>query len=117
MEHGNHQLLEFDPSGTVLRSLSLPQANVFDGTILSNGHLLLAAGREGLVELDTSGVVVWRSPPPDAVTEIVAAVRLAAGAEFVVMVCGDIMTMPGLPKVPSAMAIDVTDEGKITGLF
>jgi formate--tetrahydrofolate ligase len=44
-------------------------------------------------------------------------VRLAAGAEFVVMVCGDIMTMPGLPKVPSACNIDVTDDGKITGLF
>ena len=44
-------------------------------------------------------------------------VRLAAGAEFVVMICGDIMTMPGLPKVPSACAIDVNDDGKITGLF
>jgi formate--tetrahydrofolate ligase len=44
-------------------------------------------------------------------------VRLAAGAEFVVMVCGDIMTMPGLPKVPSACAIDVNDDGKIVGLF
>jgi len=44
-------------------------------------------------------------------------VRLAAGAEFVVMVCGDVMTMPGLPKVPSAVNIDVTDDGKITGLF
>jgi formate--tetrahydrofolate ligase len=44
-------------------------------------------------------------------------VRLAAGAEFVVMICGDIMTMPGLPKVPSAVSIDVTDDGKITGLF
>jgi formate--tetrahydrofolate ligase len=44
-------------------------------------------------------------------------VRLAAGAEFVVMVCGDIMTMPGLPKVPSANAIDVGDDGKIVGLF
>ncbi len=44
-------------------------------------------------------------------------VRLAAGAEFIVMVCGDIMTMPGLPKVPSANAIDVTDEGKIVGLL
>jgi formate--tetrahydrofolate ligase len=44
-------------------------------------------------------------------------VRLAAGAEFVVMICGDIMTMPGLPKVPSACAIDVNEEGKITGLF
>jgi formate--tetrahydrofolate ligase len=44
-------------------------------------------------------------------------VRLAAGAEFIVMICGDIMTMPGLPKVPSACNIDVTDDGKITGLF
>ncbi len=44
-------------------------------------------------------------------------VRLAAGAEFIVMVCGDIMTMPGLPKVPSANAIDVDDNGKIVGLF
>ena len=43
-------------------------------------------------------------------------VRLAAGAEFVVMVCGDIMTMPGLPKVPSANRIDLVD-GKVVGLF
>src|SRR5579863_9982489 len=44
-------------------------------------------------------------------------VRLAAGAEFVIMVCGDIMTMPGLPKVPAANSIDVDDNGRITGLF
>jgi formate--tetrahydrofolate ligase len=44
-------------------------------------------------------------------------VRLAAGAEFIVAVCGDIMTMPGLPKVPSANAIDVSDDGRISGLF
>ena len=44
-------------------------------------------------------------------------VRLAAGAEFIVLVCGDVMTMPGLPKVPSANAIDVNDDGKIVGLF
>jgi formate--tetrahydrofolate ligase len=44
-------------------------------------------------------------------------VRLAAGAEFVVMVCGEVMTMPGLPKVPSAHAIDITDDGRIVGLF
>ena len=44
-------------------------------------------------------------------------VRLAAGAEFVVMVCGDIMTMPGLPKVPSAEVIDLDDDGKVVGLF
>jgi formate--tetrahydrofolate ligase len=44
-------------------------------------------------------------------------VRLAAGAEFIVLVCGDIMTMPGLPKVPSATKIDVDESGKISGLF
>jgi len=44
-------------------------------------------------------------------------VRLAAGAEFVVMICGDVMTMPGLPKVPSAERIDVDESGKIVGLF
>jgi formate--tetrahydrofolate ligase len=44
-------------------------------------------------------------------------VRLAAGAEFVVMICGDVMTMPGLPKIPSANSIDVDETGKIVGLF
>jgi len=44
-------------------------------------------------------------------------VRLAAGAEFVVMICGDIMTMPGLPKEPASSRIDIDDEGKISGLF
>lgn len=43
-------------------------------------------------------------------------VRLAAGAEFVVMICGDVMTMPGLPKVPSATRIDLVD-GRVVGLF
>jgi formate--tetrahydrofolate ligase len=44
-------------------------------------------------------------------------VRLAAGAEFVVMVCGDVMTMPGLPKVPSAELIDLDEHGTVIGLF
>ena len=44
-------------------------------------------------------------------------VRLSAGAEFVVAICGEIMTMPGLPRVPAADAIDVGPDGKIMGLF
>ena len=44
-------------------------------------------------------------------------VRLAAGAEFIVMVCGEIMTMPGLPRVPSAEVIRLNDEGFVEGLF
>ena len=44
-------------------------------------------------------------------------VRLSAGAEFIVVVCGDIMTMPGLPRIPAAENIDVDDQGLIQGLF
>ena len=44
-------------------------------------------------------------------------IRLSAGAEFVVAVCGEIMTMPGLPRVPAANSIDLTEDGRITGLF
>jgi formate--tetrahydrofolate ligase len=43
-------------------------------------------------------------------------VRLSAGAEFVVMICGDVMTMPGLPKQPAAHKIDLVD-GRVVGLF
>ena len=44
-------------------------------------------------------------------------VKLSAGAGFIVVLTGSIMTMPGLPKVPAAENIDITDEGQITGLF
>ena len=44
-------------------------------------------------------------------------VRLSAGAEFVVAICGEIMTMPGLPRVPAADSIDVGPDGRIVGLF
>ena len=54
---------------------------------------------------------------PSGHTVNVREVRLAAGAEFIVMICGDIMTMPGLPKVPSAEKIDLSSDGKVVGLF
>ena len=44
-------------------------------------------------------------------------VRLSAGAGFIVMICGDLMTMPGLPKVPAAQRIDIGPDGKVVGLF
>jgi formate--tetrahydrofolate ligase len=44
-------------------------------------------------------------------------VRVSAGAGFIVAIAGNMMTMPGLPKSPAAERIDVTDEGKIVGLF
>lgn len=54
---------------------------------------------------------------PSGHTLNVREVRLANGAGFVVAVCGDMMTMPGLPKVPSAEKIDIDEHGKVSGLF
>jgi formate--tetrahydrofolate ligase len=59
---------------------------------------------------DTKGAPTGFSIP-------VREVRLSAGAEFVVAICGEIMTMPGLPKVPAADSIDVAADGRIVGLF
>jgi formate--tetrahydrofolate ligase len=58
-----------------------------------------------------------RRGAPDGHSVPVREVRLSAGAGFIVAVCGDIMTMPGLPRVPSAEAIMLNDEGQIEGLF
>ena len=54
---------------------------------------------------------------PTGFTVTVRNVKVSAGAGFVVVLTGDIMTMPGLPKVPAAEKIDVDEDGKITGLF
>ena len=54
---------------------------------------------------------------PSGFTIPIREVRLSAGAEFVVVVCGDIMTMPGLPKVPAANSIELAADGRIAGLF
>ena len=54
---------------------------------------------------------------PDNFTVTVKNVKISAGAGFIVVLTGDIMTMPGLPKVPAAEKIDVDENGKISGLF
>ncbi|MBL0385381.1 formate--tetrahydrofolate ligase [Tumebacillus sp. ITR2] len=54
---------------------------------------------------------------PEGFTITIRELRVSAGAGFVVAVTGEIMTMPGLPKVPAAMSIDLLADGKITGLF
>ena len=53
---------------------------------------------------------------PEDFTLIVTDASLSSGAGFVVVYCGDVMTMPGLPKAPSSEKIDITDDGEITGL-
>ncbi|CAN5849667.1 MAG: Formate--tetrahydrofolate ligase [Chromatiales bacterium USCg_Taylor] len=64
----------------------------------------------GRVELETGGEVAGH-----VIT--IRKVRLSAGAEFILMICGDIMTMPGLAEVPAAEKIDIDDQGKVVGLF
>ena len=54
---------------------------------------------------------------PDDFVLNVRDLKISAGAGFIVAYTGDIMTMPGLPKVPSAENIDIDDKGMITGLF
>ena len=54
---------------------------------------------------------------PENFTVTIKNVKVSAGAGFVVVLTGDIMTMPGLPKVPAAEKIDVDADGKISGLF
>lgn len=54
---------------------------------------------------------------PDQHTLIIRDVRLSRGAGFIVVLCGDVMTMPGLPKTPAAERIDIDDKGVISGLF
>lgn len=54
---------------------------------------------------------------PEHFVVTVKNIKVSAGAGFIVVLTGDIMTMPGLPKIPAAERIDVTDDGKITGLF
>ena len=56
-----------------------------------------------------------KGAPTDHVMDI-REVRLLVGAGFVVAICGDVMTMPGLPKVPASEQIDVVD-GQVVGLF
>ncbi|CAL8980692.1 Formate--tetrahydrofolate ligase [Rhodoplanes serenus] len=57
-----------------------------------------------------------KGAPADHIVHV-REVRLAAGAGFVVAICGDIMTMPGLPRLPAAVGIDVGPDGRLTGLF
>ena len=57
-----------------------------------------------------------RGAPDDHIVNV-REVRLSAGAGFIVMICGEIMTMPGLPRVPAAEHIHLSENGQIEGLF
>ena len=77
------------------------------------GHLPICMAK---TQNSISHNATWRGAPKDY-TFPVRDVQLYAGAGFVVALAGDIMTMPGLPKIPAACSIDVDDMGNISGLF
>ena len=78
-----------------------------------NGHLPVCVAK---TQYSFATDKALRGAPSGHVVDV-REVRLSAGAGFVVMICGSITTMPGLPAVPAASTIDVTDEGQIVGLF
>ena len=67
--------------------------------------------------MTTSGVRVRIAPSPTGHSVPVREVRLSAGAGFVVAICGEIMTMPGLPRSPSSERIFLNENGEVEGLF
>ena len=84
-----------------------------DGTVLLDGGMGTLLQEHGLD--DGGSGELWNVDRPDVVAGIHEAYA-AAGAGFVVVVCGDMMTMPGLPRDPSASRIDLADDGTILGL-
>jgi formate--tetrahydrofolate ligase len=86
---------------------------LFDWQVQGYGHFPVCIAK---TQYSFSTDAKLRNAPTGHVFNV-REVRLAAGAEFIVAICGDIMTMPGLPKVPAAENIDVDASGRISGLF
>ena len=80
---------------------------------LGYGNLPVCIAKTQYSLSDNPALLGW----PKGFRITVKNVRLSAGAGFVVVLTGDIMTMPGLPRVPAAENIDVDEDGRITGLF
>ena len=85
----------------------------FDELQENYGHYPICIAK---TQYSFSSVPTLRGAPKDHIVPI-REIRLAAGAEFLVVVCDKIMTMPGLPRIPAANAIHLNDDGEIEGLF
>lgn len=128
-EAENHFRFSYESNTTIEEKLHAIATKVYGGT----GVTILPAARKQMDELTALGfgnlpVCVAKTQysfsddpaklgAPENFTVTVRNVKVSAGAGFLVALTGDIMTMPGLPKSPAAERIDVTDDGKITGLF
>ena len=119
----------YDIGGTIEDKIEAVVKKVYGG----NGITVLPAAKKQIARLEELGfgscpVCIAKTQysfsddptklgAPEDFTVTVKNVKISAGAGFVVVLTGDILTMPGLPKKPAAEKIDVDDNGKITGLF
>ncbi len=128
-EAENHFRFSYESNTTIEEKLHAIATKVYGGS----GVTILPAAKKQMDELTALGfgnlpVCVAKTQysfsddpaklgAPENFTITVRNIKVSAGAGFLVALTGDIMTMPGLPKSPAAERIDVTDDGKITGLF
>ncbi len=128
-EEENDFTFSYELDGTIEDKINAIVRNVYRG----DGAILTAAAKKEADRLAAAGYGnlpicmaktqysfsddMTKIGAPDGFTVTVRALRLSAGAGFIVALTGDIMTMPGLPKSPAAERIDVDETGKISGLF
>ena len=128
-EAENHFRFSYESNASIEEKLHAIATKVYGGS----GVTILPAAKKQMDELTALGfgnlpVCVAKTQysfsddpqklgAPENFTVTVRNIKVSAGAGFLVALTGDIMTMPGLPKSPAAERIDVTDDGKITGLF
>ena len=128
-EAENHFRFSYPLDASIEEKIGLIVKNVYHG----DGVLLTPAAKKQAAQLEKLGFgglpvcmaktqYSFSDDPallgaPQGFTVTVRSLRVSAGAGFIVALTGDIMTMPGLPRVPAAEKIDVDDEGRITGLF
>ena len=128
-EEENRFAYSYDTDGTITEKIETIVRRVYGG----DGISILPAAKKQIDTLEALGYgnlpicmaktqYSFSDDPtklgaPENFTVTIKNVRVSAGAGFVVVLTGDIMTMPGLPRVPAAEAIDVTEDGKIVGLF
>ena len=112
----------FDKINTIVQRIYRGSEAIADKSVRDQLHAWEAAGYGNLPVCMAKTQYSFSTDPnlrgaPTGHTVPVREVRLAAGAGFVVVICGEIMTMPGLPKVPSSEKIVLNDKGQIEGLF
>ncbi len=128
-EEENNFTFSYELEGTIEDKINAIVRNVYRG----EGAILTAAAKKEADRLAAAGYGnlpicmaktqysfsddMTKIGAPEGFTVTVRGLRLSAGAGFIVALTGDIMTMPGLPKVPAAERIDVDETGKISGLF